>query len=174
MKWIFLIFFAFFVVPICSAKHNVTSKSSNHPYSKVEISKTNGGCSFHGSPVDYCDDRHIAAINEAILSQSPNFNGHYVLLSVPERENYYQSSLVAIDSNTGIVYPLPIDFYSGHAGKKGGADNLGKLTYSLDSNNVCIDGSIFVYRAEEDGIFCFSLQGDRFTGHHTTYMDEDQ
>lgn len=158
----------------CSAKDIASSERLNHSYLKIKISQTDSECSFQGSPVDYCDDRHIAAINEAILNQPPNLNKHYVLLPIPERKNYYQNSLVAIDSNTGIVYPLPIDFYSGYAGKKGGADGFGKLTYGLDSNKVCIEGSIFVYRAEEDGTFCFNLQGDRFTGHHTTYMDENQ
>lgn len=172
MKKTFLIALALASASSCKAQDQSNSIKPNHPYTKIEIPYDHNGCSFQGSPIDYCDEKHLNAIDEAIKNQRPNFNKKYILLTIQERKNYYQSTLVAIDSNTGIVYPIPIDFYSGYANKKGGANDFGKLTYSLESNKVCIEGSIFVYRAEEDGTFCFNLQGDRFTGHQTTYMDE--
>jgi hypothetical protein len=137
----------------------------------VQIAYRSQGCSFQFSPVDFCDEKHMGLINAAISEQAPNFNQHYILLLISEWPKYHQRSVAAIDTTTGVVYPAPIDAYSGPLNKKGSAEQDGKVTFGMDSNKVCIDGSILVYKATEQGNFCFDFQADRFVGHHTTYMD---
>jgi hypothetical protein len=77
---------------------------------------------------------------------------------------------MAIDANTGIVYPLPIDAYSGLMGNSPSAKTDGKLTFNLNSDQICIQGAILAYRAFQEGNFCFQFKDDRFIGHHTEYM----
>lgn len=145
----------------------------NHTFTRVEIPYTKNGCSFQGSPIDFCDERHLAEIKKAIATMKPNFNEHYILLPILERKKYFQKSIVLIDTVSGIVYPLPIDFYSGYANNKKGASNFGTIKYSLNKNTICIEGSIFVYRSEKDGVFCFYFNGTTFSGYRTTYMTND-
>lgn len=165
------IFFVFF-----SAKGFAQSKPAgidgNHPYVGVKIAylkSTLTDCSYQFSPVDFCDKKHLKAINSAIANLKPNFNQHYILITHPEWEKDHQKSVLAIDSTTGVVYPLPIDAYSGIL-HNGSARGDGRIDFSLNSNKVCIAGAILVYRAFEQGNFCFNFEGDRFVGHHTEYM----
>ncbi|MBB4515703.1 hypothetical protein [Paraburkholderia fungorum] len=162
-----------FILSIASLVCNAQSVAAtpNHQFSKVEIAYRSQDCSFQFSPVNFCDDKHVAAINSALSEQAPNFNGHYILLTISEYPRYHQRSVVAIDTNTGVVYPLPIDAYSGPTDKSGNTSKDGKVTLDLKSNKVCIDGTILVYRALEHGKFCFTFEGHKFVGHHTTYMD---
>ncbi|MBR7958836.1 hypothetical protein KDW41_00025 [Burkholderia vietnamiensis] len=155
------------------AKQPKVNIESNHPYTEVKIAYTTSDltkCSFQYSPVDFCDDKHIATYNNALKTQAPNFNEHYILLPYPEFTNYHQRSVVAIDTRTGIVYPLPIDAFSGFMRGRRIAKDEGKISYSIGSNKVCITGAILVYRSFEEGNFCFELVGDKFVGHHTEYM----
>jgi hypothetical protein len=145
----------------------------NHPYAKVEIGYLSDGCSFQFSPLDFCDERHLASIKKAIRDLKPNFNQHYILLSIPEWEKkFHQQSLVAIDVLSGIVYPLPIDGYSGSINKKGEANEYGKLISSLNSSKICIEGVIYGYKTQESGKFYFTFLRNKFVGHQTTYMYE--
>src|ERR1700761_4335593 len=88
---------------------------SNHPFNRVEIAYAHNQCSYQYSLVDFCDERHVSKINDAIIHSAANFNRHYILLKIREWKpsEYYGDSLVAIDTVTGIVYPLPFDYYSG-------------------------------------------------------------
>lgn len=70
-------------------------------------------CSFSTSPINFCDDRHSVILNKAFKEQQPNFFKSYILISIPERQEYHQRSIVAINSLNGEVYPVPIDVYSG-------------------------------------------------------------
>jgi hypothetical protein len=173
----------FCMVAGCSAQENAAAYKSgnarsaaavskeNHPFVKVNLGYGKEGCSFDASPIDFCDEQHMRFINAAIKKQKPNFNQHYILLSVPVWPEYYQHSLMAIDISTGIVYPVPIDVYSGPLDKKGNPKKNGKLTFALNNKQVCIEGAILVYRSIKEGKFCFSMQGNKFVGHHTAYME---
>lgn len=169
-KFISSLFLVVFFNGVACSEDKKTQK--HHAFTAVHIAYASDGCSFQASPIDYCDEKHLASINEAIRNEKINFSKHYILISIPEREEYFQKSVVAIDSNTGIVYPIPIDYYSGPATSRKGAVNYGRLKFNLTDNEICIEGTIFVYRAEQTGTFCFLLIEDRFVGYETAYMNE--
>ncbi|RQP34129.1 hypothetical protein [Burkholderia ubonensis] len=157
---------------IC-AKQPKIDAIKNHAYAEVKIAYATSDltkCSFQYSPVDFCDDKHVAAYNDTLKTQASNFNEHYILLVYPEFKNYHQRSVVAIDTQTGVVYPLPIDAFSGFMRGRRTAKDEGKISYSINSDKVCISGAILVYRSFEEGNFCFEFVGDKFVGHHTEYM----
>ena len=146
---------------------NPTDLKGSESEIKIKINyPTYDGCSFSISPVNFCDDRHSDIISKAFKEQPPNFFKHYILLSIPERQEYYQRSIVAINSLNGEVYPVPIDVYSGKDSIKDG-----KITFNFTSNKLCIEGDILVYKVIKSGYFCFFLEGDRFTGYSTAYME---
>ncbi|WP_312739014.1 hypothetical protein [Stenotrophomonas sp.] len=144
--------------------------SGNAPYAGVVMSYPHSGCSYQYSPVDFCDAAHRAQINEAIRTQAPNFNTHYILAQLDERKEYFQRSIVLIDSRDGTVYPLPIDAFSGPLVDKEGAREYGKVETSREADTFCVSSALLVYRAFEEGRFCFGFDGVRFTGHTTQYM----
>lgn len=157
---------------ICAKQPNTDSKK-NHVYTDVKIAYATSDltkCSFQYSPVDFCDDKHVSAYNDALKTQASNFNDHYIILAYPEFKNYHQRSIVAIDTKTGVVYPLPIDAFSGFMHGRRTAKDEGKISYSINSNKVCVSGAILVYRSFEEGNFCFEFVGEKFVGHHTEYM----
>ncbi|WP_240324416.1 hypothetical protein [Trinickia diaoshuihuensis] len=161
-----------FCVPIVAYAGEGGIEPNNHPYANVRIAYPSDECSFQFSSVDFCDEKHLTEIKRAIAERRPDFGGKYILLSIPEGSpSFFQRSLVAIDTTTGIVYPVPIDAYSGATDGNGYAKSVGKLKYNIHSNQVCITGAIFMHRMVEDGNFCFALKEDRFVGHHTPYMD---
>ncbi|MDG0027901.1 hypothetical protein [Trinickia sp. Y13] len=144
----------------------------NHPFEKVQIDYPSGeGCSFQYSPIQFCDERHVDEIKRAIAAMAPNFNHHYILLIMLERKKYYEHSVVAIDSKTGIAYPLPFDSYSGDVDAKGNIHGYGHILYDLNSNRVCISGAIVAYRQIDSGKLCWSFDGAKFVGRHTPYME---
>ncbi|WP_218189048.1 MULTISPECIES: hypothetical protein [unclassified Pseudomonas] len=132
----------------------------------IVISYSNqGGCSFSYSPVNFCDEKHTKAIEEGRLNIAPNFFGKYIVVIIPERNEYNQSSVVAIDSTTNMVYPVPIDAFSANTSK-----NVGRaVRFGIESNKLCINGNIVAGRVIESGTFCFYLDGNKFTGHKTAY-----
>jgi hypothetical protein len=143
----------------------------NHSFTRIDLVYQEAGCSFDTSPVDFCDENHMRLINNAIKQQQPNFNQHYILLTIAVWPEYHQRSVVAINTKTGVVYPLPIDVYSGPLDKAGNPRKDGKITFSLNSKQVCIDGAILAYRSVKEGKFCFSMLDNKFVGHHTPYMN---
>ncbi|SIN83125.1 hypothetical protein [Paraburkholderia phenazinium] len=144
----------------------------NHPFERVELGYPGGEeCSFEYSPIHFCDDVHLEYINLAIQKYAVNFNGHYILLPIPERKEYFEHSLVAIDVVTGIVYPLPFDSYSGVVDKKGNAHNYGKLSFDLKSNKICVNGTVVAYKQEDSGNMCWTFEKNKFVGHSTPYME---
>ena len=143
----------------------------NHAFAGVEIAYRSAGCSFEFSPIDFCDETHVEFIEAAIRDKTSNFNRHFILLAIPEWPEYHQQSIVAIDTRDGVVYPVPIDAYSGRLGSDGNPTGEGKLSYGLSSNEVCVEGAVLAYRALDEGRFCFRLERDRFVGHRTPYMD---
>lgn len=137
------------------------------PELRVVISgKTMDGCSFLYSPVDFCDERHSREISEAYRRGKINFFGKYILISIVERAEYQQSSVVVIDKASAEVYPLPIDSYSG----KRGASSGGILLFNSEDNKICVVGDILVYRSIKSGRFCFFLEDKGFSGYKTEYM----
>jgi len=141
------------------------------PKIEVEMGYRSEGCSFQYSPVDFCDERHLALIEDAIAKRKPDFAQRYILLSIPEWPDYHQDSVVAIEPAARKAYPLPIDAYSGPGGESGEPAAKGKLTYALDSDRVCIEGAILAYKVAKDGTFCFVLKDGRFSGYKTAYME---
>ena len=96
-------------------------------YSGVNLPYDHDGCSYRYSPVDFCDARHRAAIEDALQQQKPNFNQHYLLVQVDDRPEYFQRTLVLVDTRTGRATPLPFDAFTGPAGKGGDATGYGTL-----------------------------------------------
>lgn len=140
------------------------------PLIKIKY-KTNDGCSFSYSPVNFCDTEHTQEIANAIKEKTPNFNKHYILITIPERPEYHQKSIVAIDSLSGVVYPVPVDAFSGTPSDRAPEGKEGKLIFSTDSKKLCIEGDILAYRVISSGNFCFLLEEEKFVGHHTPYME---
>lgn len=175
IKIVNLFFYFLCLVPLGHATE--AQLPQNHVFERFEFhyaqTDPDYGCSFRFSPVNFCDKRHLAKINKGISSLKPNYNTHFILLPIQEREKYHQKSLVAIDTTTGIVYPLPIDFYSGRFDKKGRIKSQGKLEFNKNSNELCIEGAIAVYRSIENGKFCFKLKNNKFVGYKTSYMYVD-
>ena len=155
----------------CASQHTSEPNKAD-PTHKVKINyRSQDGCSFPYSPVDFCDAHHTQIVSEAIRTIQPNFNNHYILITIMERTEYHQKSIVAIDPNTGYFYPVPIDFFSGTPSKNDPKGENEKLTYRIDSNHLCINGDIVVYRSIKTGEFCFLFKDEKFTGYHTTYMN---
>lgn len=146
------------------------SSQAGVSYSGMNLPYDHDGCSYRYSPVDFCDARHRAAIEEALQHQKPNFNQHYLLVQVDDRPEYFQRTLVLVDTRTGRATPLPIDAFTGPAGKGGDATGYGTLETGVDQQQFCLDGALLVYRVFEEGRFCFGFDGERFTGHETQYM----
>ncbi|SEL27523.1 hypothetical protein SAMN05216214_11031 [Atopomonas hussainii] len=156
----------------CASQQAVPETETTYPSAKVRIEYSNqDGCSFSYSPVNFCDEKHINAVSTAIAESMPNFNNNYILLTISERPEYHQKSVVAIDPSTGFFYPIPIDAYSGTPSDTDPEGKDGKISFGLDSNEVCIDGDILVYRAITTGNFCFYFQDGKFIGHPTAYMN---
>jgi hypothetical protein len=154
------------------ASANMTEAAQTTPTPQVIINyKNQGNCSFPHSPVNFCDPYHTGAVSKAIKDLAPNFNSQYILLAITERPKYHQKSIVAINPSTGHFYPVPIDFFSGTPSKSDPEGADGRLEFGLESNRMCVSGDIVVYRSIKTGNFCFFLEGERFTGYHTTYMD---
>jgi len=112
----------------------------------------------------------MAAINDAIEKKMVNFDKRYILLFIPERAGFFERSLVVIDADTGVVYPVPIDFYSGPP-EKGKINHFGDLNFNADYDEICINGSIYAYRVQQDGKFCFKFDDGKFTGLNSAYTD---
>ena len=127
-------------------------------------------CSFQYSSIDFCDEHHIDLYRDAISSHKINFANRYILLSIVERERYHQRSLVIVSPSTGAVYPFPFDAYSGPMKKNARIESDGILTFSLKSNEVCIDGALKVQREIKNGSFCFTFDNGEFDGYKTQYM----
>lgn len=151
----------------------VTGVAKNHEFEKIQINyRTGDPCSFEFSPVSFCDDHHLSEIKKAIETMRPNFDQHYILLSIVERKEYFQRSLIIVDADTGIAYPFPFDAYSGPVDRKGNVHGYGKVSYDLNSNRVCIAGSIVAYRETDNGKLCWKFDNGKFIGHRTPYTDE--
>lgn len=149
--------------------HDVDSEGSIS-YSGMNLPYDHDGCSYRYSPADFCNAQHRAAIEDALQHQKPNFNQHYLLVQVDDRPEYFQRTLVLVDTRTGRATPLPFDAFTGPAGKGGDATGYGTLGTGVDQQQFCLDGALLVYRVFEEGRFCFGFDGERFTGHETQYM----
>lgn len=143
-------------------------------FNVVELNYSRVECSFKYSPINFCDQKHIEKYNAALRDSPVNFNRHYTLLAIKEWRDSDEKSLVAIDQNTGTVYPVPIDSFSPSFDSTRRAERHAKLDFSENSDRVCINGSILVYRATQTGKFCFRFDGTKFFGYHTAYMRYDQ
>ncbi|SEI61132.1 hypothetical protein [Paraburkholderia diazotrophica] len=118
MKYIVRFFILVAALGLSSVASHARSLEAarNHSFDHVEIAYAHDMCFFPYSPVSFCDGRHISEIKNAIASGVGNFNNHYILLEIKEWKpsEYYGNSLMAIDTLTGIAYPLPFDYFSDH------------------------------------------------------------
>lgn len=155
---------------VCDVEADLTIK--NHEFSEIRLGYSAGYlCSFQYASVYFCDKRHLVEIENALGKRRPNFDHHYILLSIDERKEYFQRSLVVVDVVTGIVYPLPFDFYSGDIGAEGNARDYGRLSYRMGGSKVCVIGAIVAHRQIDSGRLCWDFDGTKFVGHRTPYMD---
>ncbi|MGF6972486.1 hypothetical protein QFZ94_000913 [Paraburkholderia sp. JPY465] len=156
----------------CHAKS--LAVTANHPFSHVEIAYSHNDCSYMYSPIDFCGERHVSEMKDAIERRTANFNGHYILLNIKEwrPSEYYGDSVVVIDAESGIAYPMPFDYYAGKVNMINSKILKNpKLTFSAGGNKICVDGSILVYRSTTNGHFCFYFDGHKFSGFQTEYMN---
>ncbi|QBG94623.1 hypothetical protein [Xanthomonas oryzae] len=140
-------------------------------FTGVEIEYRADGCSYRYSPINFCDERHLKLIKDALKNNSINFGKKYILVSIPERKRFFENSLVAIDAETGVAYPFPFDFYSGKTDKAGNSHGDGIVHYAINSDQVCIDGSIMAYKEMQNGHLCWKFDAGRFVGQRTPYLD---
>jgi hypothetical protein len=112
----------------------------------------------------------VSEIKSALKNGKPNFNQYFIVITPTEWEKDHLKSVLAIDTRNGIAYPVPIDGYSGFLHGKSRSKENGKISFSLNGSELCITGGILVYRAFEEGKFCFKFENDKFVGHHTEYM----
>jgi len=147
----------------------------HHPFDHVEIANSdNRKCSFRYSPVDFCDDRHVLEMRNALNSKAANFNKYYILLKIKEwrPSEHYGDSIVILDTRTGVAYPMPFDYYTGAIHENNSKTiQKSKLVFSENNDEVCIIGAIMVYRSITNGNFCFFFDGKTFSGYRTEYMD---
>ncbi len=154
-----------------SAKNTfATNNESEFEPTSVISSNSQNGCSFMYSPINFCDETHKIEVKNAISNLPKNFNKEYILLTIDEWPEYNQKSIVVINPDTRIYYPLPIDAYSGTPTKEDSDGKNGKLEYSFATNKICITGDILVYRSISSGEFCFYFDNGKFNGHQTAYM----
>ena len=136
------------------------SPIANHPFQRVVQ------CETDYSEINFCDKAHLAAINKAVLTRRADFNEHYIFLTVPVAGNRaVKGSAVVIDTKTGMVYPLPFDFYGGYVDRKGFPVSSPALQvkYDLQSPKICIHGSTYAYRdVYENQVSCFVFNGAGF------------
>lgn len=129
-------------------------------------------CSFVASPINYCDARFSSAYKKALETRLSDFNREFIVVAVDSRPEYGQQSIVAVNSKTKMVYPLPFDFLAASFPKSPPYRN-GRLTYSQDSNELCVDGAILAYRSVQSGQMCWRLEGNQFVGEITPYTYPD-
>ncbi|MBT8769602.1 hypothetical protein [Metapseudomonas boanensis] len=160
------------IAPIIMLSANCIAEKSSSPIT-ISIKYSNQeGCSFSFSPINFCDKRRIQEMEKALINTPPNFNKHYIIAIIPERMEYHQNSIVAIDSRSGVAYPVPIDAYSGTPNKDDPKGKNGSVIFEIGSNKLCIEGEILAARALESGLFCFYFKDEKFTGHKTSYMHD--
>lgn len=146
---------------------------ANAPYLGVKMLSPHSGCSFLSSPINFCDARHRSLIDRVIAEQRPSFNGHYIVAQLEEWPEFFQRSVVVVNSRTGIVYPLPIDALSGPLSSAGRSVGYGIVETSVEAEEFCLVGAVLAYRSINEGRFCFGFDGVRFAGHKTPYMASD-
>lgn len=168
----FLFLSVFSALSFCAWAAGLSSEAKNHEFTEIQLGYPAGeSCSFQYAPIYFCDERHLAEIKYAIEKKRPNFNHHYILIAIAERKQYFEHSVVAIDSRTGVAYPLPFDSYSGDVDAKGNVHDYGHISYALNGGRVCINGAIVAHRQIDSGKLCWDFDGNKFVGHHTPYMD---
>ncbi|MCG5074702.1 hypothetical protein [Paraburkholderia tagetis] len=131
----------------------------NHPFDRLEIAYPHNGCSYLYSPVDFCDERHISEIKIAIEKDEINYNGHYILLRIKEwrPSEHYGDSVVVIDAETGVVYPLPFDYFSGRVNINSSAiEKNPRLTFSVKTIKYALMG-LFLYTDQKQTVVFVSI-----------------
>jgi hypothetical protein len=151
--WMFLTVF----FPLCLLASELSTK--NHAFKYVME------CDRDYAEVNFCDQKHISAIKFAIKKRRPDFNGHYIFLSIPIAGGNNLRSVGVIDTITGVVYPLPFDYFGGYVDSRGYLDkNLEqRVEYGIESDEICFRGSIYAYRNTfENDTSCYVFDGVQF------------
>ncbi|HEY8094598.1 MAG TPA: hypothetical protein VIE65_00695 [Methylobacter sp.] len=107
-------------------------------------------CYLEDSVVDLCTPKHINAIKQAIKTRRPDFFKKYIIVHIPE--THYgkdAASVLAVDSTTGIAYPLPFDFFVGSdIGTEAAMTVKSNLSYTISNNTICVRGTTHAGMAE--------------------------
>lgn len=76
---------------------------------------------------------------KAIRDLAPNFNKDYIVIFIPEgKKDYKLNSIVAIDTRSGIVYPLPFDSYGGYLNDDGSdiPNKPATVIFNINDNKI--------------------------------------
>lgn len=130
--------------------------------------RVNRYCAFAASPVNRCASKFVSAYEQAVERGQANFNRTMIITVINSRPRYKQQTVVAIDPRAMKVYPLPFDYFT-RSFSKTDPDEYGRLVYSLESNNICVDGEILAYRSTQSGPLCWRFEGNQFVGSETPY-----
>lgn len=144
---------------------------SNTPFKSVSNCESDY---FNGN---FCSKKNIKRYQQALLTQKPNFSQTYILLNTGNSDSL---ELIALDTKTGIAYPLNYQF-TGWEDNKGNIKKKPAYTYSLNDSKVCLSGS--QYDGDHPGTHetysnirnCFIIKKERnHTAFESTYLDEIQ
>ncbi len=144
---------------------------ANAPFKKVQHCESD---LLNGS---YCSKANIQMYKQALKNQKANFDQKYILLNVG---NTHTLELVALDTQTGIGYPLNYQF-TGWENNEGKVLKKPTFQFSLNSPKVCLSGS--QYDGEHPGTHetysnirnCFNIKTDgKHSGFESNYADQIQ
>lgn len=125
-------------------------------------------CSFDFEAENFCDSTHLSLYKKVLLNGQINFNGNYAISSSTEKSGL--KSLAAIDIQTGNTYPLEYT-YGGYVDGSGKeiSSKPSKIEFQLNSNKLCIDGSVYAYQnTYQNQNTCFLFNGKEFEKKETT------
>jgi hypothetical protein len=134
--------------PLKSALDNDSDSSRNVTGANHEFDQVLGF--FSDVKVYWDDDEHFLAIKDAIETSKADFLKKFIIVQVKNIRNFKNGegeskvNVMAIDSTTGIVYPLPFEYMDGYPGD----NNKAKLKYNLTENKLCVSG--VTYRNSDD------------------------
>lgn len=139
--------------------------AANHSFKKVET------CQYDYSDINFCSKSNIATYKQALKTQKANFAQKYILLNIGKAS---YRTYTAIDTETGIVYPLNFDIV-GFKDQQGNIKRPAKIMFSTHQSDLCIEGGIESYRNSYGNVaVCFAVLHDNITGTEFTWVDTPQ
>jgi len=152
-----LIAFAAIAVLIGGCTQPAESRQRNHDFSGVTT------CQDDFSEVNFCDERHVRDVREALAGRSADFNRKYLVVKFAEGPA--RTSFAAVGTRDGMVYPLPFDSFGPFVDVFGAPvrSPQAKVEYRVDSDVICFTGSTYDYRnVLENRTTCFRMKPSGF------------